>query len=81
MSCPRCQAKQQDLRTEHHGKEAGEIVWTVYYCQRCAFTWRDSEPSASIDYEARDAWFRADPDAMEKYPHNIAPAKPKSARD
>ena len=78
MNCPRCQATEQALRTEHQGIESGQLIWTVYYCQRCAFTWRDSEPLESIDYDERDPWFRVDPDQPEKYHHNIPPAKPKS---
>lgn len=48
MRCPRCQADKKHLRTEHEGREDGKLVWTVYYCQRCSFTWRDSEPADSL---------------------------------
>ena len=75
MNCPRCQAAKEHLRTEYKGREGGELVWTVFYCRRCSFTWRDSEPAESIDYSQREAWFRADPDHPEKYKHNIPPAK------
>ncbi len=78
MTCPRCQADAKFLRTEHQGKENDQIIWTVFNCQRCAFTWRDSEPPESIDYEVREAWFRVEPDKPEKYHHNIPPAKPKT---
>ena len=50
MNCPRCQAAKEHLRTEYEGREGGELVWTVFYCRRCSFTWRDSEPAESIDY-------------------------------
>jgi hypothetical protein len=62
------------LRVEHEGKENGEIVWTVRYCKRCCFTWRDIEPAQSIDYELRDPWFRVNPDEPEQYMYNIPPA-------
>ncbi|MFT5133106.1 MAG: C4-type Zn-finger protein [Gammaproteobacteria bacterium] len=78
MSCPRCASEAKHLRTEHQGVESGEVIWTVYYCKRCSFTWRDSELPESIDYEAREAWFRVDPDKRDQYPHNIPPAKPKT---
>jgi vanillate/4-hydroxybenzoate decarboxylase subunit D len=77
MTCPRCQAQEKDLRTECQGKEDGKVIWTVYNCQRCAFTWRDSEPAESIDYEVREAWFRVNPDSPDLYHHNIPPAKSK----
>ncbi len=78
MTCPRCKADNKYQRTEHQGRENGEIIWTIYYCQRCAFSWRDSEPAESIDYEVREAWFRVDPDRPEDYHHNIPPAKTKT---
>jgi hypothetical protein len=75
MSCPRCRAADEQLRVEHRGVEDGALVWTVRYCTRCAFTWRDTEPARSIDYEAREAFFRVDPDQPEKYRYNIPPAE------
>ena len=75
MNCPRCQSAEEHLRTEYEGREEGELIWTVFYCRRCSFTWRDSEPAESIDYAEREAWFRADPDHPEKYGQNIPPAK------
>ena len=74
MNCPRCQSTEQHLRTEYQGREGEQIIWTVYHCQRCSFTWRDSEPPESIDHTKREAWFRADPDHPEQYKHNIPPA-------
>ena len=74
MNCPRCNSGEQYLRSVYQGREGGELVWTVYYCRRCSFTWRDSEPAESIDYGQREASFRADPDHPEKYKHNIPPA-------
>ena len=73
MNCPRCNAGEEYLRIEHQGREGAEILWTVYYCQHCCFTWRDSEPAESIDPEQRDPWFRVDPERREEYRHNIPP--------
>ena len=80
MSCPRCKAGQNHCRIEHEGTEQGELVWTVFYCQRCAFTWRDSEPPESIDHEKRGEWFEVDTDKPEQYPHNIPPAKTEKSK-
>jgi C4-type Zn-finger protein len=79
MTCPRCQAEEKHLRTEYQGMESSEVIWTVYHCQRCSFTWRDSEPPESIEYEEREDWFRVDPDNPDQYHHNIPPAKAKSS--
>ena len=75
MSCPRCNAGEEHLRIEYEGQEGNDLIWTVLYCQRCSFTWRDSEPVESIDYSQREDWLRADPERLEKYEHNIPPAK------
>ena len=75
MSCPRCNTNQDRCRLEHEGRENGTLVWTVYYCEACSFTWRDSEPAESIDYKTRDPWFRVDANQADSYPHNIPPAK------
>ena len=76
MNCPRCQSEEKHHRLEYQGKEADKVVWTVYYCQRCCFTWRDTEPAETIDHTLRDTWFSVDPDNPEQYRHNIPPAKP-----
>ena len=75
MNCPRCRSAKEHLRVEYQGREGDVVLWTVYHCNRCSFTWRDSEPAESIDYAEREAWFRADPNHPEKYKHNIPPAK------
>jgi C4-type Zn-finger protein len=75
VNCPRCQSKKDTHRVEHQGRDGDRIVWTVRYCTACAFTWRDSEPAESIDYETRDAWFRVDASRPDSYPYNIPPAK------
>jgi C4-type Zn-finger protein len=77
MSCPRCKAEAKHIRTEHQGKEADKIIWTIFYCEHCSFTWRDSELPESIVHEEREAWFSVNPDKPEQYHHNILPAKAK----
>ena len=74
MSCPRCRAAEQDCVQELQGKEDDAVIWTVYHCTRCSFTWRDSEPERTISYDVREAWFRVDTDNLDQYPHNIPPS-------
>ena len=74
-ACPRCLSAEEHLRVEHQGREDGAVVWTVYHCNRCSFTWRDSEPAESIDPEVRDPDFRIFPDEPERYRYNIPPAR------
>ena len=71
MHCPRCAGERN--RLEREGREDGRVLWRVFHCERCAFTWRDSEPAASIDPNERDPWFQVDPDA--DFPYNIPPAR------
>ncbi|MAV30598.1 MAG: hypothetical protein CL866_11250 [Cycloclasticus sp.] len=74
ISCPRCQAAQDKIRNEHQGHDAqGDLVWTIYHCNACEFTWRDSEPATSIDYDTREAFFRVDPE--KPYPVIMPPAQ------
>jgi vanillate/4-hydroxybenzoate decarboxylase subunit D len=59
--CPRCQGDEKTCRVEHEGHDhQGNLVWTVYYCESCAFTWRNSEPEESIVYTKRDPFSRVD---------------------
>ena len=73
--CPRCRADNSHCRKEWQGFEFGKLVWTVWHCMRCSFTWRDTEPARSIDYTIREAFSRVDPDRPEKYDQNIPPAR------
>ena len=78
MSCPLCKAEAKHIRTEHQGKEADKIIWTIFHCKRCSFSWRDSELPESIDYDEREDCFRVDPDNPDQYHQNIPPAKAKT---
>ncbi len=72
--CPRCQSANDQIRTEHKGLNAqGELVWTIFHCNACEFSWRDSEPAISIDYDTREAFFRIDP--KKDYPVIMPPAQ------
>ncbi len=70
--CPRCQSEQDACCVEHEGRDAqDQLVWTVFYCTRCSFTWRDSEPDESIVYAKRDPFSRINMD--KKYPVVMSP--------
>ena len=74
--CPRCRAGQSHCRMEWQGAAgAAKPPWTVWHCRRCSFTWRDTEPARSIDYNARKAFARVDPDHAEKYAQAIPSAR------
>jgi len=70
LSCPRCQNEEKFCVVQHHGKEQGQVVWTVYNCSQCSFSWRDSEPSESIDHATREQWLNINPDNPELFRHN-----------
>jgi C4-type Zn-finger protein len=74
-SCPRCRADHSHCCKQWKGVQSGKIVWTIWHCQRCSFSWRDTEPARSIDYAARETFSRVDPDRPEKYGQNIPPAR------
>lgn len=42
MICPRCADEQIEVMAKSPVKD----VWTVYQCQHCLYTWRDTEPAA-----------------------------------
>jgi hypothetical protein len=66
MICGRCGKK--DVTLEYEGKENGKIIWRIYHCKSCSFTWRDTEPDYIIEFDKRDPDFRIYPDNLEKYP-------------
>ena len=64
-ACPRCNG--QETRLEQQGLEGDELIWQIFSCVTCSFSWRDSEPEESINYAVRDPYFRVDTDAPEQY--------------
>jgi hypothetical protein len=73
MTCPRCLS--DDTYTCREGKENGQVVWTMYYCNACDFNWRDSEPETTINSERRPSVFRMDPTQIENFDVVIPPLK------
>jgi C4-type Zn-finger protein len=74
MLCPRC-CKNEAPRVELRGMENGTVVWTLYYCERCNYSFRDTEEEAVLNPKKRKAIFQVDPDHKERY----APMMPKPA--
>lgn len=73
MRCPRCAS--EDTRLGSEGREADEIVWSVYVCSTCDFHWRDTEPAATIDPALRPAAFQLDPNRLEQFNVILPPKK------
>ncbi|MCG2635026.1 MAG: hypothetical protein J4A00_08990 [Gammaproteobacteria bacterium] len=65
IHCPRCQSA--ETRIEQEGREGEQIIWSIYHCAACSFSWRDSEPEESISYARRDPYFRVDTSAPDQY--------------
>ncbi|MBP1157171.1 transposase-like protein [Paenibacillus sp. PvR052] len=63
-SCPRC--SHPDVRIEHKGKENQKIIWTLFYCKKCCFGWRDSEPQTTI--AQREQIFQINVEQFDKFP-------------
>lgn len=73
MKCPRCLA--DDTYVCREGKENGQLVWTMYYCNACEFNWRDSEPEATLDPDLRPSAFQLDPTRIRNAAVLIPPLK------
>jgi len=64
--CGRCQSG--GAIVDYEGKEDGAIVWTIYRCPTCNFSWRDSEPKSAIDPGTRSTDFAVDASNLDRYP-------------
>lgn len=53
-TCPRCESVK--TAQMHTGLEGGRSLWSIWHCQACAYTWRDSEPAETLDPQLRPAW-------------------------
>ena len=65
MNCPRCLT--DDTYVCREGKEKGNLVWTMYYCNTCEFNWRDSEPETTLNPELRPHAFQLDPTRLDDF--------------
>ena len=70
-SCPRC--AKSHLRLEHEGKELGKVVWSIFYCEDCGYSFRDSEPENILVREKRRPFFNLESTNPEDYPFMMAP--------
>lgn len=64
--CGRC--KTEGAVVDYVGKQDGRVVWTIYRCPTCNFSWRDSEPASAIDPAERSADFAVDAGNLARYP-------------
>jgi C4-type Zn-finger protein len=74
-ACPRCLADVQLIRVEHSAARNGVLLWSILHCNRCSFTWRTSEPPASIESSRRAKWAQMTNTNPADYRSNIPPAK------
>ncbi len=68
MICPRC----ADEKIEVMATSPVKGVWTVYQCQHCLYTWRDTEPLRRTSREHYPEAFRMtqkDIDEAPQVPH------------
>lgn len=73
IQCPRCAAEADRCRVEHQGLHGDTVVWTVYHCLDCSFTWRDCEPETVTTYGMRQSRANLTTLEPEDYLHNILP--------
>jgi C4-type Zn-finger protein len=71
--CPRC--GESDIRKDYEAKEDGRVLWSVWHCNSCCFSWRDSEPPTAIDPAVRDRDFHLEADRLPGYPEVLAPTR------
>jgi hypothetical protein len=64
--CPRCSST--DAIEDHRGSEDNTVVWTIFRCKTCCFSWRDSEPASTIGVGVRSADFAVDAGNLDRYP-------------
>ena len=57
MKCLRCL---DDTASEVAGAPDGSDAWTIYYCQKCNYSWRSSEEESITDIEKRNPRFQLD---------------------
>ncbi|GGJ64647.1 hypothetical protein CDQ92_19405 [Sphingopyxis bauzanensis] len=64
--CPRCSST--GAIEDYQGREDNTVVWTIYRCVTCCFSWRDSEPASTIGAGVRSADFAVDAGNLDRYP-------------
>ena len=57
MQCVRCL---KDTASKIAEAPDGSNAWELYYCDRCHYTWRNSEPDYITDIAKRDPWAQLD---------------------
>lgn len=70
--CPRCQSA--GALPDFSGMEQETMVWTIFRCRACCFSWRDSEPASAIDGKLRAAEFALDISDPDRFPIVLQPS-------
>jgi transposase-like protein len=81
VACPRCASGSEHSKLQHAGREEGRLVWQVFRCERCAFTWRSTEPPRTLDPALRERWTYMSDLNPTNYRSGIAPARELSRDD
>jgi transposase-like protein len=68
--CPRCRSNTTEVR----GSSPVADVWTVYGCDTCFYTWRNTEGEANTNPDKYPAVFRLAPEDLPKL--QVAPRIP-----
>ncbi|MEX8526733.1 non-oxidative hydroxyarylic acid decarboxylases subunit D [Salmonella enterica] len=74
MICPRC----ADAHIELMATSPVKGVWTVYQCQHCLYTWRDTEPLRRTSREHYPQAFRYSAPASAEFRADGAGLQPES---
>ena len=70
--CPRCGS--DGSTADFRGVDDGETVWTIWLCNDCCFSWRDSEPASAIDRKLRAGEFALDISDPGRFPVVLQPS-------
>lgn len=70
LPCPRCRSNTTVVRAV--SPKAG--IWTVYGCDTCFYTWRNTEPEENTNPDKYPAVFRLVPENLSKL--EVAPSIP-----
>jgi hypothetical protein len=70
--CPRCGS--DGSTADFRGVDDGETVWTIWRCNDCCFSWRDSEPASAIDRKLRAGEFALDISDPGRFPVDLQPS-------
>jgi len=65
MNCLRCG---DDTASKVASAPDGSGAWEVYYCEKCCYSWRNTEEDIVTDVTKRDPRFQLDKTDLSKIP-------------